>query len=172
MVRAVASGDFYHSFRIYVTVDAIDVGTTITDTIDYGVAFIDGDSAADDSWYGLMFELGGAAVMLTEPAVYEMSKTSGSGRWDATPSYALVLGSSFHSSQAWDVWMVRSGTTLTAYYAPPGGAPVRAKQWTVTSGAGYIGLRYQLYTASADRAYIVGCTLHDGAAAATLPWQE
>lgn len=168
---SVAAGDFVHGFRIGVSTDDKTVGATLGDTIEVGAAYVDGTDVGSSSWYGVVREHGAGVAWYTEPTLYSMSTTSGTGRWDTASTYASLTGAVAPLSTTYDVWFRRSGTTLTAYVGRPGQAPLKAASWSVSAGAGLAGIRFQMWSESAANTYTVTCTLHTATTTAVLPWE-
>ena len=166
---SVSSGDFVHGFRMYVY-NPGKLGDDATgDTFDAGAVFVEGAGASTASWYGLVCEWPGGSSWKAAPTIYEMSNTAGSNRWDAIGAYTSY-GALFTQGTTYDIWLQRSGTTLTAFFAEIGCMPVRVKTWTVGTGAGMVGLRFHMWTEGSNNPYVIGMTAHTGSASASLPW--
>lgn len=166
---SVGSGDFVHGFRLYVYNPGKLGDEAAGDTFEAGAAFVDGADASTASWYGIVCEWPGGSTWKAAPTIYEMSNTAGANRWDTFATYTSY-GALFVQGTTYDLWLQRSGTTLTAFYAEIGCMPIRVKTWTVSAGAGMVGIRFQMYTEGPNSAYVVGMTAHTGAASASLPW--
>ena len=167
----VAAGDFVQGFRIGVSTSSKAATNALGDTIEVGAAFVDGANVGSSSWYGIVSEYGSGTAWYAEPTLYSMSTTSGTGRWDSAATYTSVVSGVAPLGKTYDVWFMRSGTTLTAYIGRPGQTPVRAASWSVSAGAGLAGIRFQMWSESAANAYVVTCTLHTATTTAALPWE-
>lgn len=165
----VAAGDFCHGLRVYLQVPARAFNTNLGDTVEFGAVYVDGASASTASWYGIIAEYTAGNVWPSTPTIYRMESTSGSPRWTTFSAYTSI-GSPWDYAVEMDVWLARSGTTLSAYVARAGEAPQFVYSWTVGTGAGMIGARFQMYAESSANAYRLGITAHSGAASATPPW--
>ncbi len=170
LLRNVAAGDFCHGFRMYLFTD-VEIAQTLGDTVAFGAAYVDGLNAGTASWYGvtLSYAHGGVWPPLN-PVFYRESSTAGSGRWDTTSSSTLMYSTPWYYAVQFDAWLVRSGTSLTAYIARPGDPPQLFHTWTVSAGAGMVGLRFQVSAAFSNNPYYVGLLAHSGSETATPPW--
>lgn len=165
------AGDFVHGFRIGVSTSSKSATDALGDTVEVGAAFVDGADVGTGSWYGIVGEYGASAAWYAEPTLYAMSTTAGAGRWDTAGAYAVIASGVAPLGKTFDIWFVRSGTTLTAYIGRPGQTPVKAASWSVSAGAGLAGIRFQMWSESAANVYTVTCTLHTATASAVLPWE-
>ncbi len=168
---SVPAGDFVHGFRIGLSTSSKIASDGLGDTIDAGAAFVDGTNVGTSSWYGVVGEYTAGSAWYLEPKIFHMNTTSGSNRWDTSGSYTQASPAAMSMGKTFDVWFARSGTTLTAYVGRPGQAPVKASSWSVSTGAGLAGIRFQVWSESAANVYTVTCTLHSAAASAVLPWE-
>lgn len=168
---AVTAGDFVQGFRIGVSTSSKAATDALGDTIEVGAAFVDGANVGSSSWYGIVGEYGSGTAWYAEPTLYSMSTTSGTGRWDSASAYTSIASGVAPFGKTYDVWFMRSGTTLTAYVGRPGQTPVRAASWSVSAGAGLAGVRFQMWSESAANVYTVTCTLHTATTTAVLPWE-
>lgn len=171
-LTSVASGDFLRGFRIGVSTDDKTSSDSLGDTIDVGVAFVDGTNVGSNSWYGVVTEYSSGNPWYYEPAIYYMSNTSGTNRWDTASSYTAAINPVSSLSKTYDLWVRRSGTTLSIYIGKPGATPSKIFSWSVSTGAGLAGIRFQMWGESAANTYNVTCTLNYSATNSTLPWEN
>lgn len=165
----VASGDFCHGLRVYLQVPGKPFAATFGDSAEFGVVFVDGIDASTASWYGVIADYAASSNWPQTPTLYRMQSTSGANRWTSYDAYTSLL-TPWPSAVQMDVWLIRSGTTLSAYAAQAGDPPQFVHSWTVGTGAGMVGARFQMYAAFVENAYRLGILAHSGAASATPPW--
>lgn len=167
---SVPAGNFVQGFRVSISTPDKLASDPLGDTIKYGAVFVDGSNVGSASWCGVMAEIGASAYQYAEPTIYKMSTEAGANRWNTASSYTSVVGVVGTISRSYDIWLRRSGTTLTGYIARPGGVPVGIATWTVSTGAGLAGLRFQMWSPSAENDYAVTCTLRCATTNDSLPW--
>lgn len=139
--------------------------------IEWGCAFIDGASAANDDWYGVIY-YNLLSSVATPPAAYSESNIGGAGNQYTTSTAAAVLtgwGLAYMTSMR--VVMQRSGVTLKLFLIrEPGGSPILVDTWTVTAGAGYFGPRLELGLVNTEDPMWILVRKYRYQASATLPW--
>lgn len=141
VLHAVDAGDFVRLFRVRAIASA-DVPSTAS-AISLGVVFVDGTTAAA-AWYGAHTY---SSAALESLPMYEYHHTAGAGAWDATSFTSLGFSVPYADLQDWA--LVRSGTSLRAYIGNRGGwVPVYT--WTVTAGAGKVGVDVRTFGGVAD----------------------
>lgn len=165
----VAAGDFCHGLRVYLQVPAKAFGASLGDTVEFGAVHVDGTDASTADWRGIIAEYTSGNVWPQTPTIYRMEGTTAPNKWTTFTSYAS-LGSPWDYIVQMDVWLIRSGTTLSAYVARAGDAPQLVYSWTVGTGAGMIGARFQMYAETSANTYYMGILAHSGSATATPPW--
>lgn len=163
----VAAGDFCHGLRIYFQVPAKAFGVSLGDTVEFGGVYVDGADASTANWFGVIAEYASGNVWPQTPTLYRMQSTSGANRWTTFSAYTSI-GTPWDYLVQMDVWLVRSGTNLSAYVARWGEAPQLVYTWTVGAGAGMIGARFQMYAETAANAYNMGILAHS--ATTSPPW--
>lgn len=166
----VAAGNFVQGFRVNLSTTDKLASDPLGDTVEFGAVFVDGSNVGTASWYGVIAEIGASAYQSVEPTIYKMSTGAGANRWDTASAYTSVVGAVGTVSRSYDIWFARSGTTLTGYIARPGCVPVGIGTWTVSAGAGLAGIRFQMWSPSAENDYAVSCTLRCAATNDSLPW--
>lgn len=140
-LHAIPAGDFTAALRLrFDTPD--DVINVVANVVAAGAVFIDGASAAANSWYGPTLYYN---TNITDPDLYRFETTGGANRFNAVfPQYtAADLSIGTLGPSDYDFFFVRSGTTLTTYIGRAGNAAYVAHAWNVSAGAGYIGPRIQ-----------------------------
>lgn len=141
LLRAVAAGDFVLGMRVAFNRPGVYVDTTST-AIAALVVFVDGTDVDTASWYGVGNYYSG--VGFTSPTLYRFKNESGANRFETYDSgFAAVLAAAAHGAGPYDVFFVRTGTTLDTYVGPAGGVPQLVSSSTVTGGAGLFGLRME-----------------------------
>lgn len=170
-LTSVAAGDFVRGFRIGISTPSKLINEALGDTIEFGAAFVDGANVGTSSWYGVVGELSSGAGWYSQPTIYKMSNTAGSNRWDTAASYTSLASGVSPLTHTYDIWFVRSGTTLKAYVSLPGGSPLTAATWSVSADAGLAGIRFQMWGESAANTYFVTCTLNYSSTDSNLPWE-
>lgn len=142
---AVPSDDFVRLMRLGFqrNVQALTASSVIT----AGVAFVDGADVSTSSWYGAHVYWGTDYAN----AGYTVDQTSGASRWESydAGTYAVIWGSLPVTSC--DCALVRSGTSLTVYWADMRGQLIPIRTWTgISTGAGYVGVRTAVLLGSSD----------------------
>jgi hypothetical protein len=140
LVRSVASGDFvigvrFSLFRVGQRADAS------SSVVLGGPVFVDGTDASADSWYGAMLYYSGSGEMA--PALYQVQNESGSSRFETYDGSYALLGTLYNLVGAFDGIYERSGTSLKLHLCTARGQPMQVGSWTVSTGAGLMGLRIQ-----------------------------
>lgn len=162
-LRSVGAGDFRIAFRLQLSRPGVgrSAGSSV---VIAGPAFVDGASAAVNSWYGVGLYLSSSTLLNSE--ILKLESTVGAARWTTYSAFSSAL-----ASPSWpdvDYVMERTGTTLNIYAAPSRGAGFLIATHTVTAGAGLIGLRSQVLFSSADEIDIAITGYRSGLT--DLPW--
>lgn len=143
LLHAAAAGDWVIGLRVSFDRPGVLVADAST-ALAGMLVFVDGTgaTAADDSsWYGIGNYWSG--VGFTQPSLLRFSNTAGASRFETYGAFATLLNAPGVGAGPYDVFFVRTGTALDIYMGPIGGAPALVHTYTVTAGAGYIGLRIQ-----------------------------
>lgn len=140
LLHAVDAGNFIVGIRVAFDATATPITDAIS-TLEGTVVFVDGDSVADDSFVG-MGHYWTATYMRSPTTFRRLQNVAGANRFETGTANTLV------SSPAWgggvfDFFFVRSGTDLRGYVGAPGAIPQLAYTWTVSAGAGQLGVRIQ-----------------------------
>lgn len=139
---AVPSGDFIRAMRIGFRRSV--AATVSSSVLTGGAVFVDGTSASA-AWYGVHAYWGGTDLSYD---VYKLSHSAAAGAWETYSAYTLLK--SAYSEMLWDCVLERSGTTLTAYVAAARGQLAPWATWTVSTGAGMVGIRTATLLSTAD----------------------
>lgn len=141
LLRSVPAGDFVVGLRFCLDRPGVAIGDTST-VVQGGPVFVDGEDAGDSSWYALQNYWSTAAW--NNPTLYRMEEEDGADRFDsAAYAFGAILNAPALGVTPYDAFIQRSGTTLKMYLCPAGDVPQLAYTWTVTAGAGLVGLRLQ-----------------------------
>lgn len=147
---AVGAGDFVRLLRLGFqrNVSALASSSVVLG----GPAFVDGADVSTASWYGGGIYWGGTDYANSG---YTFDNTSGAARWESYDggTYGVIWGTL--PSCACDCAFVRVGTTLTLYWADMRGQLNAVRSWTVSAGAGYVGVRASVLLGSADNVNIL-----------------
>lgn len=138
LVRSIAGGDFVVGMRLSFDRPGVTADTTST-AIKAAAVFVDGADVSTAAWYGVGNYYSG--VTLLSPSVLRFANEAGADRFESYAAFATILNAPGVGVGPYDVFLVRSGTTLTFYMGLAGGVPQAIYSWTVTAGAGLIGLR-------------------------------
>ena len=164
MVRAVAGGNFRIAFRLQFSRSDVARATGSTQLL-AGPVFVDGTSVAANSWYGAALYL--ASTTLLNSGVMKLESTAGVARWETYSTFtANVLPSPSLPESDWV--LERDGTTLNIYTGPARGAGFLVATFTVSAGAGYVGVRSQTLLSDATAVDIAVVGYEEGLTA--LPW--
>lgn len=150
LLHTIGSGNFTAILRVSFARDV--TLATVSYVVTESVVFVDGADVSTASWYGLGAYLGTEQVSNLYAFWNDATETPRFDTYDIGNSSYTLLGTNVDWSDGADVALVRSGTTLTAYIARPGGGFLLAKTWTVTTGAGYVGIRTQNLLNESDNA--------------------
>ena len=145
VLTAVTAGDFVRYFRVGFR-RSVAYGTP-SSALAGGAVFVDGASASS-AWYGTFAYWGGADTYFY---VYGFSHpVAGIGAWDDLAPTSSSDGLIYGGITTFDFALVRSGSTLYSYIAPAGGRLVLAHSWSVSTGAGKVGLRLAVTGGTSD----------------------
>lgn len=144
LTHPVAAGDVVIGLRLSIDRTATQMSATPAGAYEAGVVFIDGDSVDDDGFFGFMQYWSSTAFAAHD--LYRITDSGGADKFE-TRSFNLLLSSPGLGAGPYDVFFVRTGTTLTAYAGPAGSVPQEVYSWTVTAGAGLLALRVQHHNA-------------------------
>ena len=144
-LRTIAAGDFIVAFRLQFSRPGVARGTGSTALI-AGAIFVDGSDAAANSWFGPGVYLTGSTLLNSDHLGFE--STAGAARFTTYSAFPAALVSPSYPEA--DYILVRSGTTLTAYVAPARSPGYLIATYTVTAGAGMVGVRSQTLLGTAD----------------------
>lgn len=164
ILRSIAAGDFRVGMRYLVARPGVAIAATSSILVG-GPVFVDGADPDTASWYGVAYYLSGSTTRTAD--IYSFKNEAGAHRFDAYDGgYALQSGGISWTEV--DVFLERIGTTLNVYMGP-----VRSPGWlygtfTVTAGAGLIGLRSQVLNNATDELDLTLTAYRAGLA--SLPW--
>ena len=144
-LRTIAAGDFIVAFRLQLSRPGVARGAGSTALI-VGAIFVDGSDAAADSWFGPGMYVTGSTLLNSDHLGFE--STAGAARFTTYSAFPAALASPSYPEA--DYILVRSGTTLTAYVAPARSPGYLIATYTVTAGAGMVGVRSQVLFSTAD----------------------
>jgi hypothetical protein len=137
ILRSIGAGDFRVAMRYVMTPTGWDDYLSVAVA---GPVFVDGPSAAANSWFGVGAYYTNERVREGTGTLYRLSSSTGTARWESYDAYTAVetgVGARV------DAVLERSGTTLTIWTGPTGGPLHSMGTHTVSAGAGLIGLRTQ-----------------------------
>lgn len=163
MVRAVGGGDFRIAMRLRFSRTGIGRAAGSAQLL-AGVAFVDGASAAANSWFGASYYLAGNTLL--NSTVLKLESTMGAARWDTYSAFSSAMASPSMPESDWVI--ERIGTDLNIYIGPSGGAGFLIATHTVSGGAGYVGVRSQTLLGDADAVDIAVTGYRSGLSG--LPW--
>lgn len=171
LLTAVAGGDFLVEVPMGFSTTSLS-DAVIACSLYTGAVFVDGADLDTANWYGLAQRWSFAAIGTSISTFHVMANTAGgAGKWAAWTTATAVagLGANFGGLQL-VMWLGRSGTTLTAYISRMGGIPVPVATWTVSAGAGYVGVRAAVEDYVAATVWDVVILGYGYQASAVLPW--
>lgn len=164
LTHPVGAGNFVVGLRLSIDRTATQLAATPAGAYESGVVFVDGDDVDADGFFGFMLYWSSTAYLSHE--VYRITDAGGGDKFE-TRSFTSLLSSPGLGPGPYDVFFVRSGTTLTAYAGQAGGVPQQVYSWTVTAGAGLLALRVQHHNAGMPDIMPV---IHAYRSFAEVPW--
>ena len=142
---AVPAGDFIRAMRIGFRRSVL--GGIASNTLNAGPVFVDGANVGSASWYGPASYWGSQNDFAMSG--YALQNEAGANRWETYDGSYASLWTNENLIQ-WDVIIARVGTTLTIYWGPQRGQMNSVKSWTVSAGAGLVGVRTEVMSGSPD----------------------
>lgn len=133
LAESVSSGNFVVAIRMKTGAYGIDFNTTM-----YAgafVAFWDGTDTSTNSFYAV-----GPFRRTHDQDSGGIARINGTGRPALTSLAATVQAAGPGLGDIVDVVVARTSTTLTMYAGPAGGNLIQMDTWTVSTGAGTIGI--------------------------------
>ena len=168
-LASIAAGDFVVGFALAYQA-GVEFASAQGYVINCGAVFVDGTDVSTSDWFGALVEWSGTSVA-TGGTLYSEQNEAGVGNQFTTYTGFAAVASAMQAGQtSFDIWLRRSGTTLTAYYARPGAIPTLIQTWTVTAGAGLAGPRCQINVASAEDVVSLQVLRYRYIASAAPPW--
>lgn len=154
LLRTIAAGDFEARFRV--SWDRTGVAASAgPSAYEASVVFVDNPGDVDaGSHYSVGIYWGGDTLPNGDINRYE--NTSGANRFESR-SFSNLFSTAIFGTGPVDVFLRRTGTTLAALMCTAGGVPQLMHSWTVSAGAGLVGLRAQHFLAIANDLYM---TIH------------
>lgn len=163
LLHAVSAGDFIVGIRV--AFDAVN--TPITDaisTLEGTAVFVDGASAANDSFVGIGNYW--TATFMRQAIFRRLQNVAGANRFETATANTIVSSPGLGGGP-FDFFFVRTGTSLAGFVGAPGAIPQLAYTWTVSAGAGMLGVRIQH---SAGTAVDCMALIQGYRVFASLPW--
>ena len=147
-IRAIAGGDFKVGIRYRLDIPGVLINANSA-VLSGGPVFIDGADLATASWYGVHQYL--SSHNLLTAGTLSFQTEAGANRFDATAGqygFGTIFNGGFGGPWMgltdFDVFIERTGTDLIFYMGAARCAVHKIASWTVTAGAGWIGMRLQV----------------------------
>ena len=170
LLTGIAAGDFTVGFALAYQA-GVGFATAQGIGIYCGPVFVDGTDVSTSDWYSVATYWAEVSVA-SGATLYAFDNVGGGGNQFAThTSFATVANAMQPGQTGMTAWLVRSGVTLQAYFGRYGEIPTKVgNSWTVTAGAGLIGLRCQIFSVTAEDVVSLHVMRYRYIASATPPW--